>query len=68
MSKKSQSWLDFIRYIISFFLGRKKQAEAERKEEQKQVNAEIEERFDEVDREKEKKKKQDVKKRLDNMF
>lgn len=68
MSKKSKSWLDLIKYIISFILGRRKKSESQIKEEQQKVNAELKEKYDKVDKEKEKKKKQDVKKRLDNMF
>jgi len=68
MSKKSQSWLDLIKYIFSFWFGKKKEAKKKKQEKQKQVNEELKDKFAEVDKKKEKKKKQDVKKRLDNMF
>lgn len=72
---KSQSWWDLLKYIINFFLGRrrqdkeiKKQKEDAQKEHFEKVAESLKQDYKELDRKKEEEKKKDVKNRLNNMF
>ncbi len=57
-----------IKYLISFFIGRKKEQDKMEYEEYKKDNAKIEEKYSKIDQEKENKKNDDLDKRLNNMF
>ena len=72
---KSQSWWDLLRYIINFFLGKKRQdKETEKKKEDaqkehfKRVDESLRQNYKELDKKKEEEKRKDVKDRLNNMF
>jgi len=74
MSEK-QSWWDFLKYIINFFLGKKRQdKETEKKKEDiqkehfKKVDESLRQNYKELDKKKEEEKRKDVKDRLNNMF
>jgi hypothetical protein len=52
---------EFIAWIFSFIRGRKKQTND-------QINADLKSNYDKIDKEKEAKREDDVKDRLNNMF
>lgn len=72
---ENNSWWDLIKYILSFIFGRIQKAdkakESERlrqKEHFKNINEDLQRKYEEIDRNKEQRKNQNVKDRLNDMF
>ena len=61
-------WIDLIMYILNFFFNRKKFNDQKRRKEKERINNKLKNVYEDIDSEKEEKKKKDVKERLDNMF
>lgn len=68
MSDNKYSWWEFIKYIIDFFLNRKRQKEEEKAAEFKKVSDSVKNEYDQIDKDKEKQKDSDVENRLNNVF
>ena len=75
MATNQYSWLSFlkkvidaIKYIILFFIGRNKERDKQEYIEFKKDNEKINDSYSKIDQEKEDKKKDDLDKRLNNLF
>jgi methionine salvage enolase-phosphatase E1 len=60
--------VEFVRYILFFFKSRKEQELQKEQEEKNKVKKQIEKGYREIDKRSEKKKQDDIQKRLDNLF
>jgi len=75
METNQYSWLSFlkkvidaIKYIILFFIGRKKEEKKQEYNKFEKDNEKINDSYAKIDKEKEDKKKDDLDKRLKNLF
>lgn len=67
-SSGSYSWLDFIKMIFDFFMGRHKHKQEQKELYLKKTTDAINSQYNEVDKKKEENKQDATKDRLDNMF
>lgn len=63
-----KSWLDILKLIISFILGRKKLKQKKEAEAFKKTSEKLEKKYNRVDAKKNKEREKDLDNRLDNMF
>ncbi len=68
MSENKYTILEFIKYILSFFLHRREKAEVDRNKKLNKTVDELDGEFKKIDDKKEDKKQEDIEKRLNNMF
>lgn len=75
MGNNQYSWMSFIKkaieaikYIVLFFIGRKKEQDKQEYIDYKKDNDKINDSYNKIDEEKENKKKNDLDKRLNDLF
>jgi len=68
VSENKYTIWELIKYVFSFIFHRRKEVENKRKKVFKKVAEELDGEFKEIDKKKDEKKQESVKKRLNNMF
>lgn len=68
MSSNQYSWWAFIKMIFAFFTGRNKEREKQKQDNFNKTTSSLNQQYSEIDKNKEDKKQDDLKNRLDNMF
>ena len=66
--KNTTSWVDFIKYVFSFIVSKIREHRIRRNEKYRDAKGNLKKAYDDIDEAKNKKRDEDLKKRLDNMF
>jgi len=68
MGSNNYSWWEFLKMIFAFFMGRRKQEQQQKQDNFNKTTTDLNQKYNEVDKNKEDKKADDLKDRLNNMF
>ena len=68
MEKKKYTWIELLRFLIDFIMGRERKSEKERKYRFKDVSKSISKEYKKIDEKKGSNKNKDIEKRLNNLF